>query len=53
MRFRPANIRQIKRHSNLPRLLLILSSHNSKINNNRRRNEFAQWAKFVEDRLLD
>ena len=34
MRFRPANIRLINRRSNLPRLLLALSSKNGKSNNN-------------------
>jgi len=34
MRFRPANIRLINRRSNLPRLLLALSSQNGKDNNN-------------------
>jgi hypothetical protein len=33
MRFRPANIRLINRRSNLPRLLLALSSKNGKDNN--------------------
>ena len=33
MRFRPANIRLINRRSNLPRLLLALSSKNDKGNN--------------------
>jgi hypothetical protein len=32
MRFRPANIRLINRRSNLPRLLLVLSSINGKSN---------------------
>ncbi|MGB7547324.1 MAG: hypothetical protein WBM14_06220, partial [Terracidiphilus sp.] len=32
MRFRPANIRLINRRSNLPRLLLALSSKNNKSN---------------------
>ena len=32
MRFRPANIRLINRRSNLPRLLLALSSGNNKSN---------------------
>ena len=34
MRFRPANIRLINRRSNLPRLLLALSSKNNKQNPN-------------------
>jgi hypothetical protein len=34
MRFRPANIRLINRRSNLPRLLLALSSGKSKSNDN-------------------
>jgi hypothetical protein len=34
MRFRPANIRLINRRSNLPRLLLALSSINGKSNDN-------------------
>jgi hypothetical protein len=33
MRFRPANIRLINRRSNLPRLLLALSSKTAKNNN--------------------
>ena len=32
MRFRPANIRLINRRSNLPRLPLVLSSRESKVN---------------------
>ena len=38
MRFRPANIRLINRRSNLPRLLLALSSTNGKSNNNDKNN---------------
>ena len=38
MRFRPANIRLINRRSNLPRLLLALSSGKSKNNDNDRNN---------------
>jgi hypothetical protein len=38
MRFRPANIRLINRRSNLPRLLLALSSKNGKDNNNDKNN---------------
>ena len=38
MRFRPANIRLINRRSNLPRLLLALSSINGKSNNNDKNN---------------
>jgi hypothetical protein len=38
MRFRPANIRLINRRSNLPRLLLALSSKNGKCNNNDKNN---------------
>jgi hypothetical protein len=34
MRFRPANIRLINRRSNLPWLLLVLSSENGKSNDN-------------------
>jgi hypothetical protein len=34
MRFRPANIRLINRRSNLPRLLLALSSKNNQRNHN-------------------
>lgn len=38
MRFRPANIRLINRRSNLPRLLLALSSGKSKNNDNNKNN---------------
>ena len=38
MRFRPANIRLINRRSNLPRLLLALSSINGKSNDNHKNN---------------
>ena len=38
MRFRPANIRLINRRSNLPRLLLALSSGKSKNNDNDKNN---------------
>jgi hypothetical protein len=38
MRFRPANIRLINRRSNLPRLLLALSSKNGKSNSNDKNN---------------
>src|SRR3954468_16543843 len=38
MRFRPANIRLINRRSNLPRLLLALSSGKSKNNDNYKNN---------------
>ena len=38
MRFRPANIRLINRRSNLPRLLLALSSENGKNNDNNKNN---------------
>src|SRR3954453_8762360 len=38
MRFRPANIRLINRRSNLPRLLLALSSGKSKSNDNDKNN---------------
>jgi hypothetical protein len=38
MRFRPANIRLIDRRSNLPRLLLALSSNNGKSNDNDQNN---------------
>ena len=38
MRFRPANIRLINRRSNLPRLLLALSSKNGKSNDNNKNN---------------
>jgi len=38
MRFRPANIRLINRRSNLPRLLLALSSNNGKSNANDKNN---------------
>ena len=38
MRFRPLNIRLINRRSNLPRLLLALSSKNNKSNNNDKNN---------------
>jgi hypothetical protein len=38
MRFRPANIRLINRRSNLPRLLLVLSSENGKSNRNDKNN---------------
>ena len=38
MRFRPANIRLINRRSNLPRLLLALSSKNGKNNGNNKNN---------------
>jgi len=38
MRFRPANIRLINRRSNLPRLLLALSSGKSKSNHNDKNN---------------
>ena len=38
MRFRPANIRLINRRSNLPRLLLALSSRKGKDNNNDKNN---------------
>jgi hypothetical protein len=38
MRFRPANIRLINRRSNLPRLLLALSSKNGENNNNDKNN---------------
>jgi hypothetical protein len=38
MRFRPANIRLINRRSNLPRLLLALSSKNGKSNDNSKNN---------------
>ena len=38
MRFRPANIRLINRRSNLPRLLLALSSKNGKNNDNDKNN---------------
>jgi hypothetical protein len=38
MRFRPANIRLINRRSNLPRLLLVLSSGKSKSNDNYKNN---------------
>jgi hypothetical protein len=38
MRFRPANIRLINRRSNLPRLLLALSSKNGKDNSNNKNN---------------
>ena len=39
MRFRPANIRLINRRSNLPRLLLALSSKNGKDNSNNSNNK--------------
>ena len=38
MRFRPANIRLINRRSNLPRLLLALSSEDGKNNDNDKSN---------------
>jgi hypothetical protein len=38
MRFRPANIRLINRRSNLPRLLLALSSNYGKSNDNGKNN---------------
>jgi hypothetical protein len=38
MRFRPANITLINRRSNLPRLLLVLSSINGKSNDNNKNN---------------
>jgi hypothetical protein len=38
MRFRPANIRLINRRSNLPRLLLVLSSKDGKGNDNDKNN---------------
>ena len=41
MRFRPANIRLINRRSNLPRLLLALSSINGKSNNKKQYHECA------------
>ena len=41
MRFRPANIRLINRRSNLPRLLLALSSLNGKSNDKKQHHECA------------
>jgi hypothetical protein len=53
MRFRPANIRLINRRSNLPRLLLALSSINGKSNDkNNTTNVQGLTGHSISERLL-
>jgi hypothetical protein len=52
MRFRPANIRLINRRSNLPRLLLALSSINGKSNDKNNTHECARVDRSLHIRAL-
>jgi hypothetical protein len=52
MRFRPANIRLINRRSNLPRLLLALSSGKSNGNNKNNPTDLAQLTRSLHIRPM-